>query len=124
MQESFWLRLSWIPTPDNIEEFVRLRLPVFRRVWDRFGLCLYDSMGTAVSAQRVPAGWSKAGQPLPFFARFVCLRARGIDILAQDLVGVQRAYCFSPAGMVGVLIQRMYECRAGAAVILPDVCLP
>lgn len=45
--EGFWLRLRWVPTQDNtdadrmtrlgVEEFVRLHLEVFRRVWQCLG---------------------------------------------------------------------------------------
>lgn len=87
----------------GIGEFVRLLPEVFPAVSTRFGpfQYYYELMVTAVSVQRVPAGWPKAGQPLPYFARFTSPGALGVDILTQNIADMQRAYCFPPTGMHG-----------------------
>lgn len=66
-------------------------------------------------ASRVPA----AGQRLPFFARYACPGARVVDILAQNLASMHRAYCFPPTNMV-VLIQHLFGCQTEAVGIMPD----
>ena len=131
VQEGFWLRLRWIPTEENveadrmtrlgIEESVRLRPESFEKIWNRFGPFQYDWMATDVSVQRVPQGWPNAGKPLRFFSRFACPGATGVDVLAQNLAQAQPAFCFQPPGMAGELIQRWFECKTQAVVLLPDI---
>ena len=67
------------------EEHVRLRPNAFAALWRAWGSFQVDLMATAQSAQRVPRGERDEDRQLPFFARYACPGACGVDALAQDL---------------------------------------
>lgn len=130
----FTLKVQWVRSKDNAEAddlsrpeadaYVRLEAAEFAKVCEWAGQDFdMDLMATPASAQRLPG----KDVPLPFYSRFHTQGCAGVDVLSQDLrhrPGSSEAcygFVFPPTAMVGVVLQRLAECKARAVVVVPDV---
>jgi len=133
VKEDFTLSLQWVCSKDNAEAddlsrpdadaYVRLEAESFAKLWKWSGKGFdMDWMATDASGHRVP----DSGDRLPFYSRFHVEGCAGTDVLSQDLRYMPDSttpcfgFCFPPTAMVGVVLQRMAECKAQAVVIVPD----
>ena len=106
------------------DQHVRLEHLKFAEIcaWARRDFDMY-LMATPVSAQRLPG---KTGV-LPLYSKFHAVGCQDVDVLCQDLSTLGDSgnpcfgYCCSPTKIIGVVLQRLAECRAQAVVIVPDV---
>lgn len=133
VRADFTLKVQWVCSKANAEAddllrpdadaYVRLEDAKFEELWQWVGRPFdMDLMATAASAHRIPG----SDVQLPLYSRYHNEGRAGIDVLRQDLrdvPGSERTFfgfCFPPTAMVGVVLQRMAECRAQAVVIVPD----
>ena len=134
VSREFTLKVRWVPSGENQEaddlsrptadQYVRLEASKFAEVcaWAS-QIFNMDLMATPVSALTLP-GETEA---LPFYSQFHTAGCMGVDMLGQDLSKIPDSgipcfgFCFPPTAMVGVVLQRLEECRARAVVLVPDV---
>lgn len=135
VRQEFNLKLQqWVASETNAEaddlsrpdadQYVRLGEEKFAEICAWMGRDFdMDLMATPASAQRPP----RREKALQFYSRFRTEGCAGVDALGQDLSTMPGStdpcfgFCFPPTTMVGVVLQRLSECRAQAVVEVPDL---
>ena len=76
-------------------------------------------MASAATVKKSPQG-----KKLLFFSRFFEETASGTDLFAQNLTWVQKAYCFPPISMIGMVVKFLREQKKDCVMILPATNAP
>ena len=76
-------------------------------------------MASATTVKKNPQG-----NDLLFFSRFFEETASGVDLFAQNLTWVQKAYCFPPIPMIKMVVRFLREQKKAFMMILPAKNVP
>ena len=76
-------------------------------------------MASAATVKKNPRG-----NDLLFFSRFFEETASGVDLFAQNLTWVQKAYCFPPIPMIGMVVKFLKEQKKDCVMIFPATNAP
>ena len=71
-------------------------------------------MASAATVRKDPQG-----KKLLFFSRYFEETALGVDLFAQNLNWVEKAYCFLPTPMIGMVLKFLQEQKKDCVMILP-----
>lgn len=134
VRQEFNLKLQWVTSEANAEaddlsrpdadQYVRLGAGKFAEICVWVGRDFdMDLMATPASTQKLP----NREKALRFYSRFRTDGCEDVDALGQDLSKMPGStdpcfgFCFPPTTIVGVVLQRLSECRARAVVVVPDL---
>lgn len=85
-----------------------------------------DLMATPASVQKVPGSEGEGTAALPFYSRYRTLGCARVDVPSHDVSQMPSSssacfgFCFSPTGMVAVVLQHLVDCKARAVIVVPD----
>ena len=64
------------------------------------------------------------GRKLHFFSRYFEELISGIELFAQNLTFIEKAYCFPPTPMIGMVVKFLKEQKKDCVMILPAINAP
>ena len=76
-------------------------------------------MASAATVKKDPQG-----KKLRFFSRYFEETASGVDLFAQNLAWINKAYCFPPIPMIGMTVKFLKEQGKDCVMILPAINAP
>ena len=124
----FYISLNYVRSEENVsDEYTRqspgleasLNQHLFNLLWDKWGPFDWDLMASAATAKKDPQG-----KRLLFFSRFFEEASSGIDLFAQNLTWVDKAYCFPPIPMIGMVLKFLEQQKKDCVMILPAINAP
>ena len=124
----FHINLNYVKSEDNVsDKFTRqspgleatLSQHVFSTIWRKWGPFEWDLMASAATVKKDPQG-----KKLRFFSRYFEETASGVDLFAQNLAWINKAYCFPPIPMIGMTVKFLKEQGKDCVMILPAINAP
>ena len=85
----------------------------FKQVWDKWGPFDWDLMATSANVKKDPNG-----RKLFFFSRYYDPGAKGTNIFNQELIFLERVYCFPPFPIIGMLLKHLEQQKINWVLVL------
>ena len=92
---------------------------IFNQIWAKWGPFNWDLMASAATVRKDPQG-----RKLSFFSRYFEETASGVDVFAQNLCFIEKAYCFPPTPMIGMVVKFLKEQKKDCVLIIPAINAP
>ena len=121
----FHIALEYVKSADNTaDKFTRespgleasLNQLTFNTLWEKWGPFEWDLMATAANVNKDPQG-----NKLKFFSRYYDSQAKGTNLFAQQLRFTQKAYCFPPFPIIGMVIKFLEQHKLECVLVLPAI---
>jgi len=124
----FYISLQYVRSQENVSDQYTRQSPgleatlsqhIFNQIWAKWGPFNWDLMASAATVRKDPQG-----KKLSFFSRYFEETASGVDVFAQNLSFIEKAYCFPPTPMIGMVVKFLKEQKKDCVMILPAINAP
>ena len=124
----FYISLQYVRSQENVSDQYTRQSPgleatlsqhIFNQIWAKWGPFNWDLMASAATVRKDPQG-----RKLSFFSRYFEETASGVDVFAQNLCFIEKAYCFPPTPMIGMVVKFLKEQKKDCVLIIPAINAP